>query len=416
MMSVEGPFLAATIARLAQPTENLAAFGVAFAAAIIIESPVIMLLSASTALVVDRGSFLALRRSTYQLNAAITALMLIVLAPPVFAWTFGRLLALPPVVTELTYGALWLLLPWPAAIGYRRFYQGLLIRRGKTRWVAYGTIFRVTSMLLAGIGAAKATGLSGVEVGALALSAGVVVEALVSRFISRDVVAELERGAHPERSPHPPLTFARITAFYVPLAMTSALNMAVQPVITFFVGQSRSALESLAVLPVIHGLTFIFRSLGLSYHEVAVALLGDRGDQYRPLKRFAAWLGLWTSLGLALIAFTPLSAIWFERVSGLSPELARFALTPTRILAVFPALTVLLSFQRAILVHVRRTTPMTWATAVEVLGIGVVLWIAIGPLSLVGAVAASLAMLLGRVAGNLVMAGPCAEAVRTFHR
>ena len=49
MMAVEGPFLAAVIARLAEPEYNLAAYGVAFAFAIIIEAPIIMMLSASTA-------------------------------------------------------------------------------------------------------------------------------------------------------------------------------------------------------------------------------------------------------------------------------------------------------------------------------------------------------------------------------
>ncbi|NCS89120.1 MAG: hypothetical protein GW789_10320, partial [Ignavibacteria bacterium] len=51
MMAAEGPFLAALIARLAEPKYNLAAYGVAFSFALIIEAPVIMIMSASTALV-----------------------------------------------------------------------------------------------------------------------------------------------------------------------------------------------------------------------------------------------------------------------------------------------------------------------------------------------------------------------------
>ena len=57
MMSVEGPFLAAVIARLPEPTFNLAAYGVAFAFALIVEAPIIMILSAATALVRDYESF-----------------------------------------------------------------------------------------------------------------------------------------------------------------------------------------------------------------------------------------------------------------------------------------------------------------------------------------------------------------------
>jgi len=84
MMALEGPFLAAIIARLADPTFNLAAHGVAFAFGILIEAPVIMLLSASTALVDDRDSYRKLRNFANVLNVGCTALLLFVLVPPVF--------------------------------------------------------------------------------------------------------------------------------------------------------------------------------------------------------------------------------------------------------------------------------------------------------------------------------------------
>ena len=45
MMATEGPFLAAVIARLADPTYNLAAFGVAYALALVVEAPIIMMMN-----------------------------------------------------------------------------------------------------------------------------------------------------------------------------------------------------------------------------------------------------------------------------------------------------------------------------------------------------------------------------------
>lgn len=45
-------------------------------------------------------------------------------------------------------------------------------------------------------------------------------------------------------------------------------------------GQARFPLESLAVVPIIHGLTFIFRAGGLSYLEVVIALLGPRREHF----------------------------------------------------------------------------------------------------------------------------------------
>jgi len=61
MMAAEGPFLAAVIARLQDPKHNLAAYGVAFSFAILIEAPIIMITSASTALVKDKSSYFKLR-------------------------------------------------------------------------------------------------------------------------------------------------------------------------------------------------------------------------------------------------------------------------------------------------------------------------------------------------------------------
>jgi hypothetical protein len=116
MMAIEGPFLAAIIARMSEPTHNLAAYGIALAFAILLESPVIMLMSASTALVEDSESYRRLRNFANALNIGATALVFVTLIPPLFNGMTANVLGLPDEVRILVYGALWLLLPWPAAI------------------------------------------------------------------------------------------------------------------------------------------------------------------------------------------------------------------------------------------------------------------------------------------------------------
>ena len=130
MMAMEGPFLAAVIARLADPAYNLAAYGVAFSIALVVEAPIIMIMSAATALVRDRQSYLAMRNFTHTLNAAITVAMAVALIPPVFDTIALTLLDLPGEVARIAHVATAILLPWPGAIGFRRFYQGVLIRQG----------------------------------------------------------------------------------------------------------------------------------------------------------------------------------------------------------------------------------------------------------------------------------------------
>jgi hypothetical protein len=406
MMSLEGPFLAAVVARLPQPTENLAAYAVAFAFAAIVESPVIMLLSTSTALVRDRESFVSLRRFALRLGGALTLVMLLASFPPLFRPIASGLLHLPEQVARLTREALIFLLPWPASIGYRRFYQGLLIRNHLTRWVAYGTVLRVLGMGVGALAAARWTSLPGASVGAVGLSVGVVAESIATRVIAQRVVRVVSKQEGGKQ-----LGLNEILSFYLPLALTSSLAMAVQPVVTFFMGHSRMALESLAVLPVVQALSFLFRSLGLAYQEVGVALLTDRLESYRRLKDFGVKLAVVGSGGLALIAFTPLSQVWFVSVSGLKPDLAQFAVLPTRILTLLPALTVLLTVERALLIHSRRTRPITGATLTEVIAIGVVLYLGIDWLGWVGVTAATTALLVGRVAGNLFLIPFCWKAV-----
>ena len=400
MMAFEGPFLAAIIARLPDPLYNLAAHGVAVAFAILVEAPVIMIMTASTALVTDASSFRKLRNYTYGLNAAITGAMLVVVTPAVFRWFFQGIIGLPDDVARLTYGALLILLPWPAAIGYRRFFQGLLIRAGLTRLVAYGTLVRLAVMTSTTVVLFVVFALPGAYVGAAALSAGVCFDAVASRLMARRTVRKL-LGTHDKNAPPAErLNYRRITHFYYPLALTSIVGLAVHPMLTFFMGRARFPLESLAVFPVVHALSFVFRALGLSYQEVAIALMGKDFEHYDELRRFAFGLGIAASAALALIAFTPLAGFWFETVSGLSPELASFAIVPARILAPFPALSVLLSFQRGVLVQGRRTGPITGATVVEVAGIAIAFVAFSNGLDLVGVTAAMIAFVVGRTASN----------------
>jgi len=107
-------------------------------------------------------------------------------------------------------------------------------------------------------------------------------------------------------------------------------------------------------------------------------------------------LGIAVVAGLGLISFTPLSEIWFQRVAGLSPTLSEFFQISINSLHNISATTVIINFQRAILVYSRKTEPITYATIIEVAGIILTLIIAIKFFSVVGVVAAVIAYILGR--------------------
>ena len=401
MMAAELPYISAVIARLTEAEFNLAAFGVAYNLAVLFESPIIMLMSSSLKLVKGRRSYLKLRQFSVVLNVAITLLMALFLIPPIFNFVTKDLIGLPDRIAHLTHISTAILLFWPAAIGMRRFYQGILIRANSTRKVAYGTLVRLLSMSGSAI-VLYYLGMPGAYTGATALTFGVILETLATRMMAGQAIKNTLKTTGDERK-DPNLRYREILKFYIPLSLTTIVSLAVPFIVIFFVGQGRFPIESLAVLPVVNGLVFMFRSMGLSFQEVGIAFMGDKNEGYGILKKFASMLGMGVFVSMAIIAFTPLSHIWFHHISGLSLDLTGFSKVPTQIMVIIPLLSVWISFQRAYTINSKRTILLSNATFIEVGMIVAVLIVTISFMDMIGAIAAALAYLVGRLFSNLYL-------------
>lgn len=414
LMAAEGPLIAAIIARMGNPSLDLAAYGVAYALALVTEAPVLMLMSASTSLVREAESYRQLRNFSLLLCLGVSTLLVLLCLPPLFDLLALGLLGLSGQVAERAYGALLFLLPWSAAIGMRRFWQGILIRSGQTRRVAIGTVIRFVGMAGCAFLLFHVSPLDGARIGGASLSFGVLAEALAIRWLAAAAIDRVRLCREPH--PHGEMSLRSLCAYYFPLAMTPVLALSVQPLITFFLCRALFPVESLAVTPVINSLTFLFRSVGLSYQEVALALMGERFSNYRKLRDFGWMLGVGATLPLLLIAFTPLSSLWLEEVAGLPVPLAAFAALPLAIQSVLPALTLIQALQRTVLLEARVTTPISVATAMESgwIFLLLLLLVAFAPLS--GAVAAGIALVSGRLCGVFLLQRPQRSVLREAAR
>ncbi len=403
MMAAESPILTAIIARMIDPKFNLAAYGVSHSVSMIIESPIIMLLSATIAMVHNGQSFRSMRSFSYALNILVTVGMFLIVIPPVFDFVAGSLLFLPPLVAEKTYIGLWILIPWPAAIGFRRFYQGLLIKAGETKRVTYGTLVRIIGILIGGFSVALFTNFDGIVVGSFGLTLGVVCETLATRYMARKVIQKYKN----EQSIKLTKTdFIGLSKYYYPLALTSLITMSTTPFITYFINKSPFALESLAVLPVIESMIFIFRSFGFSYTDAALALLGKENENHRALKRFAVYIGLFTVVGLGLVAFTPFVGFAYQSVYGLSPQLTHFAILPTQIMVLFPALSVVYAVQRAVIINMKQNKHVTVSVVVEILTTVLLMSLLTFNFNITGIYAAAISTISGRILACIYMYFP----------
>lgn len=398
MMAFEGPYISALIARLADAKFNLAAFGVAFSFALLSEAPVIMMMAAATALVKNSQTYKKLRNFNIWIIGLVTGFLALSLIPSFFFFITIDIMNLDARVAYLTHSSLFFLIPWPGAISYRRFLQGIMIANNKTRLVSYGTVIRVISVAISAYLLYTFTDAPGAWVGAASLSSGVLLEMFASHFMCRAIVRSLKN-----RETEEDINYGEIFKFYYPLVMAAFLGFGIHPLLAFFLAQGKMAIESLAVLPVVNALIFIFRAVGLSFQEVVIALIGYKNEGYQALKKFAIYMAALNILILAIVAYTPLSYIWFNSVSGLSTLLTDLAIVPTRILVFIAALTVLISFQRAVQVVKKDTKHITVATFIEVFGITLILYTGIFYLDMVGINAAAVALITGRIAANIYL-------------
>jgi Na+-driven multidrug efflux pump len=184
--------------------------------------------------------------------------------------------------------------------------------------------------------------------------------------------------------------------FYVPLSLTSLILMGIRPMLSAAVGRMPNALDSLAVLPVINGLVFLFRSVGAAYNEVVIAHL-DRPGSSIVLARFARRLALATALGLVLITATPLARVWFGTISGLDGALMDLARSGLWITILLPAFAATQSFLQGVILHSKKTRSITEAVFVYLASSMVVLWIGVAVGGTSGAFVALASMAVGEL-------------------
>jgi hypothetical protein len=392
LMGLELPAVSAVMARLADPEIHLAAYGgIVFPISLLIEAPVIMLLAASTALSKDWSTYRFLRRFMFQLASSLTLLHILIAFTPLYDVIVTGVLGVPSEIVEPARLGLMIMTPWTAAIAFRRFQQGLLIRFGHTRSIGLGTAIRLSAngtVLTLGL---FIESVPGIVIGTSAVSLGVIMEAI---FIHLRVLPLLGTLKDQSRMTSDPLTSRQLLTFYLPLAVTPLLTLLALPIGSGALSRMPRALDSLAVWPVLAGLSFTMRSFGLAYQEVVVALI-DKPGTLQLLKQFALILAVTTSGLLLVVAATPLAAVWFSDIAGLSPKLTTLGASAIWLAVFMPALSVMESLFQGILVQCRRTTAITQSVILYLFANSIILLIGTNYGQVTGLYVGVIAVVLG---------------------
>ena len=353
LMAVEGPLISAVINRLGDEVIMLAAQGLVMSLSVIIESPVINLLATTTTLAQDRPSYLLIRKFTLHLMILLTAITLLFSYTGLFDMVVTGWMGVPAQVSEWVRPGIRIMIVWSAAIGWRRFLQGILIRFGQTRKIAWGTAVRLVATGSSALSLALWSGWPGVSIGATSVMTGVISESLFITLVTRPVIKK-ELGPDCPTAQGKPLTYRDLFWFHLPLAGTSLLLLLVQPMVATSLARLDNPMLSLAAWPIVFQASLIARSPASALPEVVIALTRGR-ETLRPIRRFVLFLAAANTIVMALFLFTPLIDMYLLRVQDATAVVAEIAHSGLIFFLLLPALFVLISWLRGLLIKTRST-------------------------------------------------------------
>jgi len=353
LMAGEGPIISAVINRLPSEVIMLAALGIVLSLSVTIESPIINLLATSTALSKDRHAYLLIRRFTIHWMIVLTIVHCLVAYTGLFDTIVVSGMGVPREVAEWVRTGMQIMILWSAAIGWRRFCQGILIRFDRTRTIAWGTVVRLTASGGTAVSLAVLSDWPGIVVGAMALMAGVTAEAVYATIVVRPVIAREFRADRPAAGGQP-LTYRELFWFHLPLAATSLLILLVQPMVALSLARLPNPTQSLAAWPLVFQVMLVARAAAFALPEVVIALTKGP-DTLGPIRRFTSTLAVIVTGLMALFVFTPLVDAYLIGVQDAAPTLAEIARQSLYFFVFLPGLTALVSWLRGLLINTRAT-------------------------------------------------------------
>lgn len=283
------------LGRFPNPELSFAIIGVVKSIAICLESPIITILHASTALSGNRLSHRALGRFTWLLSGLLTLIFLSLCVQPLSGWILSSGFGLEPSVLEHAIVALILMVPWPAAIACRRFFQGILIRNRQEKEMSYAALMRLLCTALVLI-IGYWLHLDAILVAAVSLVGAVIVEALVIVYYAYGI--PVAAG-----NPHSPLpvTIKGIAKFYAPLGSTSVVIWLGRAALVALIAHGNNGMLAVAAWTVASGFFLPIANSTRMLQQMVIA--APTGVSHFLLFKFSLLIGGCASLPMVFLGF-----------------------------------------------------------------------------------------------------------------
>ncbi len=349
MMTLEPLIINTALSHSPNAQTTLAAYSVMFSIALVIEAPVIMLVSASNALSKTREAFSTLFKFMLVLALAVVAVGFLVSLTPLYGWLVLDLMGIPPAVAEVVRPGLIIMSIWSFPIAWRRTLQGLLIAHDRTPVVTVATIVRLAALIVALLIGRRMMPDRMLVVSAVAMQVSAIAESLVVTPPAIRVVRQM-----PAASSEKALTWAGLYRFYQPLATMTILRQVGRPMLSAGIAAAQLPERSLAAWSVAWSLVLLPFGVTMGLEQVAITK-GTTPTSLAKVRRFVLLVGLVLSAVLALLAYAGWAPAVLGGLFGLTPEIEPLVFLALRWTILLPLLQSLQALLRGIAIREDRT-------------------------------------------------------------
>jgi len=401
MMTLDLPVVNAMLNRLPNPDVSVAALRVAFSMALVYEASHISMIDASTALSADMRTFRMLRRFYLVMAAVLLVVASAIAFSPIYDWIVRDVMNQTADVANAARPAVWAFLLWPIPIGWRRLYQGALIKHGHPKPVGAGGLVRMGSLFAAllffGWLGTSVIPMEPAAIAVLAMLVSVTAEAAAVHGWTGRVLRSMPESVPGKAAP----TYRSLWRFVFPLSGTAIMSTLMQPVVTGGIAAAAIAWHSsngrvveIASYAIAWSMAFLVFGPTLSMTQASIAWSGSPNPQVRERgPHVILGMGVVLALLMAIASFTPFAYWLFTYLLDTQPATAAAAVNVAHWLVPMPILHATSFMLRGKLIARHRPDIVRLAQFIDLAAIVGIIALATGPLASLfqGAPAAPLA-------------------------
>jgi len=364
MMTLAHPIINAALGRSEGAIVQLAAYGVGFGTAVFLNSPLFPFQQVVTAMGVGPRARRDLIAKGLGLGAVICAVELALALTPLGDMLFRDLMGSTSAVTSLARRILLVQAPISLLLPLRALAWGVILRHRDTRIISQATGLRL-ACLTAFVFALAGTGWwPPAVVGGVAMTLGILVEAIYSGTRALRLVRRGAEGVDADEDEQ--VSWRQFMVFVGPLMVSTVAWAVMRPLLNAVMGRTVDPDLAQGALGFVFPLLILMASPLWALQNTTLVLVRDRHD-FRKLARFtgavifvfAALIGAWM--------WTPLRDVLVLRVFSLAPDKAAYVAAALLLIPYQTLPMGLRSFAQGFLMNRRRTRIIALASALKTL-------------------------------------------------